>query len=443
MSSRILERLEELDPRYNLMVMQWGQFIDHDFAMTPQYKGPDNSPIDCSSCDSPRHHRGCFPILVPQADPFYPRSAGRRCMKFLRSLPGQQTLGARQQLNAVSHWLDGSMVYGSDPCTAAKLRSPAPLSHLLAMTDNSPRKDLLPLTRDNPECGAEDRKCFMAGDERVNEHPGLSMIHTMVAREHNRIAQQLRTINTHWDQEKVFQETRRIVVAVIQHITYSEFLPRVLGSDLMAKYSLSLLETGGHTDPSHYDQQCEAVILNEFAGAAFRFGHSLIRANLSLMAESGEEEEVVALRKVFHDPSMIRSGNLIDSLVRGLVMSSMETMDRKLSEEVANHLFEEKGKAFSGLDLGALNIQRGRDHGLPGYNKYRELCGLTRADTFPDLLEINPVWAGNLAKLYPHPDDVDLFVGMLLEKKVEGGIVGPTLGCLLGTQFRALKHCDR
>ena len=443
MSSRILERLEELDPRYNLMVMQWGQFIDHDFAMTPQYKGPDNSPIDCSSCDSPRHHRGCFPILVPQADPFYPRSAGRRCMKFLRSLPGQQTLGARQQLNAVSHWLDGSMVYGSDPCTAAKLRSPAPLSHLLAMTDNSPRKDLLPLTRDNPECGAADRKCFMAGDERVNEHPGLSMIHTMVAREHNRIAQQLRTINTHWDQEKVFQETRRIVVAVIQHITYSEFLPRVLGLDLMAKYSLSLLETGGHTDPSHYDQQCEAVILNEFAGAAFRFGHSLIRANLSLMAESGEEEEVVALRKVFHDPSMIRSGNLIDSLVRGLVMSSMETMDRKLSEEVANHLFEEKGKAFSGLDLGALNIQRGRDHGLPGYNKYRELCGLTRADTFPDLLEINPVWAGNLAKLYPHPDDVDLFVGMLLEKKVEGGIVGPTLGCLLGTQFRALKHCDR
>ena len=118
-------------------------------------------------------------------------------------------------------------------------------------------------------------------------------------------------------------------------------------------------------------------------------------------------------------------------------------MDRKLSEEVGNHLFEEKGKAFSGLDLGALNIQRGRDHGLPGYNRYRDLCGLTRADTFTDFLEISPVWAGNLAKLYPHPDDVDLFVGMLLEKKVEGGIVGPTLGCLLGTQFRMLKHCDR
>ena len=134
-STRILERLEELDPRYNLMVMQWGQFIDHDLAMTPQYKGPQDSLIDCSACDSPRHHRGCFPILIPQADQFYPssggrqggRQGGRRCMKFLRSLPGQQSLGPRQQLNGVSHWLDGSMVYGSDPCTAATLRSPAPL----------------------------------------------------------------------------------------------------------------------------------------------------------------------------------------------------------------------------------------------------------------------------------------------------------------------------
>ena len=160
-------------------------------------------------------------------------------------------------------------------------------------------------------------------------------------------------------------------------------------------------------------------------------------------AGQGEGGEDVPLRRVFHDPTMIRSGEILDSLVRGVVMSSMESMDRRLTEEVGNHLFEEKGKAFSGLDLGALNIQRGRDHGLPGYNKYRELCGLSRAETFSDLLEINPVWAGNLGRVYKDPEDVDLFVGMLLEKRVEGGIVGPTLGCLLGTQFRALRRCDR
>ena len=176
-----------------------------------------------------------------------------------------------------------------------------------------------------------------------------------------------------------------------------------------------------------------------------RFGHSLIRANLTLMSEEGQEgdREQLPLRRVFNDPTMIKSGKMLDSLVRGVVMSSMESMDRRLTEEVANHLFEEKGRPHSGLDLGAVNIQRGREHGLPGYNKYRQLCGLSRAQTFSDMQEINPVWAGNLGKVYRHPDDVDLFVGMLLERRVEGGIVGPTLACLLATQFRALRQCDR
>ena len=176
-----------------------------------------------------------------------------------------------------------------------------------------------------------------------------------------------------------------------------------------------------------------------------RFGHSLIRANLTLMSEEGQEgdREQLPLRRVFNDPTMIKSGKMLDSLVRGVVMSSMESMDRRLTEEVANHLFEEKGRPHSGLDLGAVNIQRGREHGLPGYNKYRQLCGLSRAQTFSDMQEINPVWAGNLGKVYTHPDDVDLFVGMLLERRVEGGIVGPTLACLLATQFRALRQCDR
>ena len=64
------------------------------------------------------------------------------------------------------------------------------------------------------------------------------------------------------------------------------------------------------------------------------------------------------------------------------------------------------------IDLAALNIQRGRDHGLPGYNLYRAICNLTRADDFNGLRrEIAPPVIERLRRTYAHVDDVDLFTG--------------------------------
>ena len=290
-SSLIHENMNTADEKHTLMVMQWGQFIDHDLALTPQYRGPGNTLVECSECDSAFINRGCYPILVPSADSFYPtNTSSPRCMKFVRSLPGQQRLGAREQLNSVSHYLDASMVYGSDACQAAELREED--SFLMKMTrypgssDERPMKDLLPLTPHNPECRAADSQCFMAGDERVNEQPGLTVMHTMFVREHNNIASHLASINPHWSDERVFQETRRIIIAMIQHITYSEFLPRVLGDVFMPHYQLSLKNSGYH---QKYNPECGGTIFNEFATAAFRFGHSLIKSNLSLLSEEDME----------------------------------------------------------------------------------------------------------------------------------------------------------
>ena len=431
------------DPKFTLTMMQWGQFIDHDLALTPIHRGYNNSIIDCKDCKSGHEHPSCYPILIPKDDPTLPRHS---CMAFTRSLPGQDRLGPREQLNQVTHYLDASMVYGSNTCQAEEVR----LDHsfLLRMSPNTlshparPLKDLLPMTGRDPECRADDGQCFLAGDDRVNEQPGLTTFHTLLVREHNNISTELSRINPHWSNETIFQESRRIVSAMIQHITYSEFLPRVLGQRSIKELSLQLLTEGYYEG---YDSECSAAIFSEFSTAAFRFGHSMIAPNLTMMTEEDMMTgggENIQLRHHFNNPDLVRSGRALDGLVRGLVMAPMEVVDNRITQEVKDHLFEERSKRSSGLDLPAINIQRGRDHGIPGYNKYRQICGLERNRKF-HFDEIPQAWIDELQGVYDHPDDVDLFPGLLAEEKLQGAMVGPTLACLIGLQFLHLRSCDR
>ena len=131
-------------------------------------------------------------------------------------------------------------------------------------------------------------------------------------------------------------------------------------------------------------------------------------------------------------------------MIRGLLTTSIEALDPAITEEVTNHLFEDSKKPFSGMDLISLNLQRARDHGIPGYNLFREKCNMTRARTFEDLHnEIQPHLVDRLKKIYESVDDVDLFTGGLIENPLHGGSVGPTFGCVIGLQFQRLRRCDR
>ena len=122
----------------------------------------------------------------------------------------------------------------------------------------------------------------------------------------------------------------------------------------------------------------------------------------------------------------------------------MGGVDSKFTSEVTNHLFEERRKKFSGVDLVALNIQRGRDHGLPGYNAFRELCGLQRVKNFDLLTDLIPVkLVERLRLIYTHVDDIDLFVGGISEIAEVESLLGPTFRCLVGDQFARLQRGDR
>ena len=124
------------------------------------------------------------------------------------------------------------------------------------------------------ECvGGPSQSCFLAGDDRVNEQPNLAVMHTLFVREHNRIARQLAKFNPNWNDEKLFEETRRIVNAEWQHIVYNEWLPIVLGQRYMTSFGLFPLTDGFS---SNYRTDFDPRITNAFAAAAFRIGHSLI-----------------------------------------------------------------------------------------------------------------------------------------------------------------------
>lgn len=96
------------------------------------------------------------------------------------------------------------------------------------------------------------------------------------------------------------------------------------------------------------------------------------------------------------------------------------------------------------MDLIALNVQRGRDHGLPGYNQYRRLCGLQPMTSFADVGRLmQPGSQDPLSRVYKHVDDIDLFIGGAHEEPLEGALVGPTFACIVGEQARRLKKGDR
>ena len=96
------------------------------------------------------------------------------------------------------------------------------------------------------------------------------------------------------------------------------------------------------------------------------------------------------------------------------------------------------------MDLVSINLQRGRDHGLPGYNKFRALCGLRRAETFSELSDVmTEDQISHLSSLYSHVDDIDLYLAGLMESPLSGSLLGPTFSCIISDQMYRARAADR
>ena len=121
--------------------------------------------------------------------------------------------------------------------------------------------------------------------------------------------------------------------------------------------------------------------------------------------------------------------------------------DLHINDACRNKLFKNvnvdtNGKALPG-DLVARNIQRAREHGIPGYAGLREACGIPlNANQRPN--EINPETWDRLMNLYGNdPYQVDAFTGGLAEEAALDGQVGPLFACIIGKQFMNIRDGDR
>ncbi|CAL1547362.1 unnamed protein product [Lymnaea stagnalis] len=417
-----------------IMIMQWGQWLDHDLSVSP-VASEVNHIIQCCGPNGtlPRNPTdpNCFPIILPSDEENF---AGQ-CMEFVRSIPAFDAnncmLRPREQINVLNSFVDASQVYGSTDDLAARLRVEG---DFLMKT-----KDEIFLPEDVASAcikrpGTKDY-CFLAGDIRVNEHASLGAMHTIWLRAHNKIAKQLRQLRPKDSNEEIFQLTRKIIGALQQVITYNEWLPIILGKHATTQ---KLPSKTGRTQRL---LSADPRILNEFSTAALRFGHSFIPDVFPI----GDRR--VPLRQLFNRPAEVLDN--LDDLVAGVTgvsgSKSAQKIDRNFVAEITNHLFEPPtGPRGHGLDLIALNIQRGRDHGIPPYTAYRAACGLRPLTGFDDVDGLGPNVA-QLARVYRSVDDVDLFTGLVHEPPAPGSnaLVGPTLACILGTQFYNLKFGDR
>lgn len=201
-----------------------------------------------------------------------------------------------------------------------------------------------------------------------------------------------------------------------------------------------------------YSADVNPSVANVFATAALRFGHTLINPfllrldhNYDLLNASSDYSGHLPLHQTFFAPHRLVEEGGIDPLLRGLLWgpSKSPRADQMVNSQLTERLFS-LARDVS-LDLAAINIQRGRDHGLTDYNQWRKFCNLSLALTFDDLKsEIgNNKIRNKLRKLYGNPNNIDLWVGGIAEDVMPGAKVGPTFRCLLIEQFRRLRDGDR
>ncbi|XP_049543970.1 peroxidase-like [Anopheles darlingi] len=433
---------QQNSPQFTLANMQFGQIVAHDMALTRGVRDP----VTCCAngklqpSPSPR----CFAIPVAENDPVF-SERDIECLNLIRTITtcdlAPINCTQAEQINSVTSFLDLSLVYGNTQAESLQLRT---LTGGLLKVETRGGSDWPPRHPNaSTTCTLRTplEACYLTGDSsRSNQSPHLALLQVSFVREHNRIARALRTRFTTWTDEKLFQEARRINIAEYQHIVYNEWLPNFLGLSYMRSVGLNFATPSFVND---YGTQMNPSVINEHTTAAFRFFHSAIQGTLKLYEQSRQVYKQVDINDNTNNPNILEeTTDRYAALLRGMTTQPMGRNDDSLDPAIKHFLFRFNNQF--GTDLKSIDIQRARDHGLPGYNDFVQYCFNTRANTWADYNQaLVPEAIELLSIYYRSVNDLDLAVGLAFEKKIDGTETGIVMRCILNEQFSRTRRGDR
>ncbi len=410
----------------NLLAASWIQFMNHDWFNHGEVLRDDVIEVPLSEDDPAwrRYRQRTLRIGKTQPDPT--RSP---------SDPFDTNW-----INEVTHWWDGSQIYGSDQDTQNRLRSHV-LGKMRLTGDGA-----LPVDHST---GVED-----AGFRR-NWWVGLTMLHTLFIREHNAICDMLHDTYPAWNDDLLFNVARLINAAVMAKIHSIEWTPAILPNRALdtglnvnwyglltfalrkgkSRTTLSGVkvrnaEIGGIVGNPINKHGCAFGLTEEFV-EVYRL-HSLLPEVLQLRrrGQPGIAEEVpfpetrhrgsVRLTQLYPMSDLFYSfGNQHPG---ALVLNNFPRFMQELSVP---------GNSF--FDMGTVDIVRARERGVPRYNEFRHQLGLNPIRSFDDLTDDLEV-RRNLKSVYGNTpqsvDRLDLLIGTLAEdpqKRPNGFGFGETL----------------
>jgi heme peroxidase len=407
----------------NLFLAAWLQFMVHDW-LSHGVNDTQSPPLR-------------FP--VPEADD-WPKPE----MTILRTCPDHQR-GPRDEgrpatyRNTVTHWWDGSQMYGSDLRMQHCVRS-------------SPTKELLPdgklyldetgHLRVDPQAADHDPLQELAA-VNGNWWIGLSAMHTLFTREHNAIVDRLKIDYPDKDGEWLFQKARLINAALIVKIHATEWTPALLQSPTL-QYAMRGSWWGALGEAyfrafgrSTHDELLSGIpgssteqyaapysITEEFT-AVYRL-HSLIPDDYSFRQHSDDKEILACTmadlfaggttkvhRKVSFDDVLYSIGT---SYPGAPVLHNYPLHLRRLPEKIDQGIM---------TDLAATDIVRDRERGVPRYCAFRRMLRMSVPKSFQELTE-NEAWQKELEKIYEKVERVDLLTGTLTETKPRGFAISDT-----------------